>query len=436
MAILVNDVYNSYSFNVNKNTNVVFIRIEYEQVQDGVVGENIDQPYCSASWVNLQLRGGQQTSTSLTEEYMITINQNEGKTRNTTIQLGYTDDFGTEWAAQVYITQGGEVKIGMEPIWKDVYFVYNDYYSESTDNSVEYSIKDGDKVIYKGKIYRNPADQSMTANISRICQDYITDTIEGGEIHGLIEGGDFVEHTNAFKTFTLVIGDDTYAFPFYYNWDYKQDYIDITDDYTMLNEPINGHFAAGMPLFFTAFVPADDRMSIPTEEKGQGGDTIEVRTGYTTFCLNPEDDIEVGGVKYTKKGCSTKCLYYLNSHGGFDSFLIEGRIKKTDEYDTKTYEKSYDNNSPCNFAKREYYNQITTKYEISTGWLDDEQADRLCRNLLSSPEVYLYDFTEGVYEPTAVIITNTEAEYKKYKDSHEMIKYTLNLEESQKRQRL
>ena len=138
--------------------------------------------------------------------------------------------------------------------------------------------------------------------------------------------------------------------------------------------------------------------------------------------------------------CGEGFLLYKNRFGGWDSFLIEGNIYKYDEY-TKlsgVYPK-YPNDNGYNRERVTDRNTIRTRYEINTGWLTDEQAERLVFHLMSSTTVALRSFsdkTEGSfpYNMVSVSITNTEAEYKKFKNGKKMINYTITLEQNDTKQ--
>ena len=115
--------------------------------------------------------------------------------------------------------------------------------------------------------------------------------------------------------------------------------------------------------------------------------------------------------------------------GGWDSYLIEGNGMKTDNYTLHQMSKSYSNSS-IDFGKRTYNNEITSSFQLYTGWLKDDEAERLVRNLLSSTKVYLHDLVKNEFYP--VWIKDTLATYKTFKNQgHKRVNYQINVETSQ-----
>lgn len=132
--------------------------------------------------------------------------------------------------------------------------------------------------------------------------------------------------------------------------------------------------------------------------------------------------------------CGDWALYYSNRSGGWDSFLIEGNVKKIDNFEKYYINRSY-NNTTMEWGKKVYHNEITTNYELHTGWLNDRQSEILAFNLLSSNQVYLHDLVNNKIIP--VVITDDTAEYKTFKNNgRKMVNYTINVEASQIQQNI
>ena len=84
-------------------------------------------------------------------------------------------------------------------------------------------------------------------------------------------------------------------------------------------------------------------------------------------------------------------------------------------------------------------NTIKTRYEINTGWLTDEQAERLVFHLMSSTTVALRSFSDRTmssfpYNMVSVSIVDSSVEYKKFRNGKKMINYTITLEENNTKQ--
>ena len=135
----------------------------------------------------------------------------------------------------------------------------------------------------------------------------------------------------------------------------------------------------------------------------------------------------------TQVKCCQYALYYLNSYGGWDSFLIEGTAKKKDAYNTFQTDKVYDNNLP-EFEADRYVNEVTTSYELNTHLLTDEESANLSKNLLGSVKVYLHDIPGGKVYP--VLIDNKDTTYQTYQtNGRKLCQYKIQVTESQSKLR-
>lgn len=161
---------------------------------------------------------------------------------------------------------------------------------------------------------------------------------------------------------------------------------------------------------------------------------ISVPSGVSTYV---SDALHYAGEKviiddkeyYDVNFCGDAVLYYLNSKGAFDAFLIEGEVKRVDKYAQQDYYKSFDNTT-IEFGRNRFITEITPSWELSTGWLTDEEADRLCRNLLPSVKVYLHLLDSDEIFP--VVITDNQAEYKTYENQkNQLVFYKIKVDASQ-----
>ena len=92
----------------------------------------------------------------------------------------------------------------------------------------------------------------------------------------------------------------------------------------------------------------------------------------------------------------------------------------------------YDNRTP-NFGTTNYENVLTERWQLYSGRLTDQQS-KLMHHLINSTYVYLYDIQADKFTP--VVITDTEMEYKTYKNNNnKMVYYTINVEASQTKYR-
>lgn len=161
--------------------------------------------------------------------------------------------------------------------------------------------------------------------------------------------------------------------------------------------------------------------------------TITVPSGVSTYVADAlgyvGEKILVNGCEiYDVNYCGDAALYYLNSRGGWDAFLLP-YIKRVDKYTQQDYYKAYDN-STIEFGRKRFLTEVTPTWELGTDWLTDEQAERLCRNLLPSTQVYLHTLDDDIIRP--VVITDNQAEYKTYENqNNQLVSYKIKVEASQ-----
>ena len=137
--------------------------------------------------------------------------------------------------------------------------------------------------------------------------------------------------------------------------------------------------------------------------------------------------------RYTIDDCvSNYVLYYRNALGGIDLFPVTGKVIKSNDIEHLTINKKYDNRT-SNFGKTNYENILTERWQLYSGRLTDQQS-KLMHHLINSTYVYLYDIQADKFTP--VVITDTEMEYKTYKNNNnKMVYYTINVEASQTKYR-
>lgn len=162
--------------------------------------------------------------------------------------------------------------------------------------------------------------------------------------------------------------------------------------------------------------------------------TINIPSGVTTYVIEASHytgrKVNVDGVTvYDVSYCGPGAFYYLSAKGGWSAFLIEGRIKRTDKYTQSEYKKSFDNTT-IEFGRVRLLNEIQPTWEITTGFLSDDESERLAENLLPSQRVYLHLFEEDEIIP--VVITDSQCEHKNYDNQKDTpFYYTIKVEGSQ-----
>lgn len=270
------------------------------------------------------------------------------------------------------------------PIWKDTYY-------ETTQNTLDFQIEVDYAVQYQGKAVKPNANTPIRLRVNDICRDFLSPYIDWDGNTGTFTAPDAV------KLFTLMDGEGTDLETYRFYWDYSYD--DISTIGNNLNAPISGHYGNGQ-LKFT---------------------TVSSTTGYTTT-------VE----KVNGGSCGSWSLIYCNAYGGYDSFLIEGSVKRSDEVENYNSMSTFDNNG-YGFGSNRYAVEITPKYTINTGYLSKEDGDYVPKHLLPSGQVWLHNFQSGEIIP--VVITDTSWDWKTYSKGN-MINYTISVEGSQKKTRV
>lgn len=130
--------------------------------------------------------------------------------------------------------------------------------------------------------------------------------------------------------------------------------------------------------------------------------------------------------------CKNYCLYYINSRGGFDSMLIQGKQIQNDKITNYNYKKNYLYNVGLTNTDRgivNYKKDIVEGWQLNTHKLTDAQSEKISE-LFKSNEVYLHNLDTDQITP--VIITNTNVEYKTFRNQERKWPiYTINVQSSQ-----
>lgn len=332
------------------------------------------------------------------------------------------------------------------PIWKDYYVTLSGVYRIMVEET-------GD-VIYTGNAQVKPGGVNTDVRINDICADYLQHVLP------TLNQAEFTRiNTPTFKVQLRVQGAggyewvDLYSVQFLNDWSYDYDF----DPATMgLSFPINGVVDPRMPIVWTGYevsevdatiylrdgtsfqvlipveITADfnndfnEDFSLSVRSAGSGtavffpsawGDVVRIEVNNSTFIL--EDT------------CARYALYYVNAHGGWDSFLIEGNTLEADTLTRHTREVVYDNRNITNRGIHNYVNEITKGFTFHTGWLTGDQGERM-HHLINSTDVYMYDIAKQQMIP--VTIPTTSCEYKTYKNQgNRLVNYTIQVEIAQNR---
>ena len=226
-------------------------------------------------------------------------------------------------------------------------------------------------------------------------------------------------------------------------------------DYTRsLNDPINSNGCDNMIIPFCVYYDESAVFSIVDTERNGNVNTKTLSTPSKPFMMRTDSYYDSARIDYKQDGqilfsydmthCGQGALIYRNRFGGWDSFLIEGNISKTDNYTKQNYRKKGGYNLDYSVDILKYIDEkrtegvdIDTTYQAYTGWLTDEESERLVFHLLSSPTVFfqnlnkanqLYDTDSEFGALLPVRITASSSEYKKFRNGKRLVNYLITFE--------
>ena len=399
---------------------------------------NIHTPTSNVGWITV----GTPTKLSGTfvgydavYQYPITISNNSGTyNRNGVITFTGYDTNGNLISSVTNVLQNAYVKPDeptepdipsqsgetYSPLWKDVFYTF-------TSDVNDYEIYKGNTLIFKGRAYLPPNASSLKLMVNKICQNYFADSCLDFDVDTI---------SSSYNTFYLKNGNGVtlHTYHFINDWSYKELKLGVKTN------PIIPVVVDGQKLFFSALAVNSTYFPYSVRYDGTSYSNNEyIQNDFKTVIM-PErthKNIQSFTVSGTTYNSIPKCrcqyvLYYSNPYGGFDWFPVLGKVNKTDSVVQYTYTNNYDNTT-IEFGKYRYLTEISTKYQLNTGLLTEQQSSRMWE-LMESNCVYLHNLVEDKIYP--VIITDTEIEHKKKERGRKMLSYTINVETSQTRERL
>ena len=284
-------------------------------------------------------------------------------------------------------------------------------------------------------------------DIPRLVEGYLTSYLSESST------SDWVDMVDSYRTVDILYmsGGDIVDGTFKYFNDWSR--FERRYDYTRsLNDPINGKGCDNMIIPFCVYYDDAATFSIVDTEKNGNVNTTTLSSPSTPFAMRTNSFYDTKKLEYKQDDeviftydmdhCGPGAFIYRNRFGGWDSFLIEGNIIKTDNYTKLNYRKKGEYDQIYSINTLKYIDEkvtdsvnIDTTYQVYTGWLTDEQAERLVFHLLSSPTVYFQDldrenqlFNTEYYEYFPVRLTASSAEYKKFRNGKKMVNYLITFE--------
>lgn len=278
-----------------------------------------------------------------------------------------------------------------------------------------------DKLIYTGKAVARPDEGFISINISPIVQNYLNSELPDVAFNYDDFNTGTMNMPNSIKRFALYDSKgnmlDTYK---YINcWDYETYFETFeTDNSYSLSVPANNHSVYGMYNFSTSYYKTNG---------GEVKTTIEAGTRQDMPNTGETSSISLAG-------CAAGALYYSNAKGGWDSFLIEGNVKKSDAFEKYTINNKWHTNT-LESGTRTLVNTVTESWVLMTHLLTDREMKIIAANLFGSNNIYFHDLVNDKIYP--VKITDTKVEYKTRKTNKNKVFYaTINIESTQPKQRI
>lgn len=334
-----------------------------------------------------------------------------------------------------------EVKADISPIWKD--YIWEE---ETLNDFIEYHLDYAGDTIYAGKAYKYPDATGVQFLLNDVSEDFL----DNGIIFPSFGKTEIIP--NYLKTFTLITSSGSEKpVTFFNDWSYKD--TDLTKPY-FLSDPISTLVDSRQYVLCSWIFPTGEGVLNKRYTTPEGVVTtvdITLRqgiNGYTyaeplgNLLLECKSKYEIG---FVESGSFTTTinyqidttnknyvLYYTNAYGGWDSLLVQGNVKQTDQIESQTYVRKV-LNTTSQFSKNKYLNTIVPEWTLYTNYLTDTQASKM-HHLLESTMVYLHNLEDNKIIP--VIITNNSCEYKTYSNQGKnMFYYTIEVQSSQDKYR-
>lgn len=322
------------------------------------------------------------------------------------------------------------------PIWKDKEAAW-----VTLSDTITYTMSVDGNVVYKGKATKRPGAQYPKAYINRIAKDYLSAKID------FVRGTSLYIQSNYIRKFNVLPRtiERNADYTFYCDYGYEEALQD--NKVQTLARPIS-NIVDARQLLFTSFVDltANDSNYVEITGRDTGIVLGSSRIGKCqTFACEIGDGLvgdrivvvdDMGGedlIEYkVERTNADYCLYYLNAHGGYDSLLINGTAKRTDNLTRSTVVRDVDNKT-LKHGKSDTSIEVQRTWRLNTDNLTDAQW-AMTHHLLGSTHIYLHDLTTDEIIP--VVITANKAEFRTYRNNgRKMSNLSIDVEESTKRER-
>lgn len=304
------------------------------------------------------------------------------------------------------------------PIWRDTFVDLG-----AVDVATFTVTLDSDQsVLYSGKAVRRPDEATLTVRVNDIVADLL-----GRDLLAL---DDPFTGYGAFTAAVTVSGNGvTSQLTFINDWSYDRS--KTYGSTFILSDPVNGLVDGRQRLAVSGVFGGSERVSY-TKTDGTTSTAAVGITGAGTWLTDLGTvpnlaAVSLGGVTWRVDSlCGEWALHYINASGGWDTLLMRGGGKRTDRITRYEHNRSHDNSDPLSRGRVNYLNDMTTRWELRTGWLSDDAASRMWE-LTESVLVFLEDIPSGNIVP--VVVTDSDTVFKTYNNQgRRMVDYTVTVE--------
>lgn len=325
-------------------------------------------------------------------------------------------------------------------VWSDLDITIN------TDGPLEYNIwttEDQQLMdnIYTGIATPKPSEENVKIRLSEYAKNVCNSDIEtDGELFSEDYSYNFLPnyHCDLEIIYTGSTGNVTSrSFSFCNDYDYNGNYY-ITSAVRLISNPIYNTYGEFGYIWFSVYNGSNSTVNVDivNETKSITYSSMELEPYKATMFQLFDAAIGTYKILYNDTkvlhtfevvpNCHRYRLHYINANGGYDSMEIEGlKDKRSDEFNFEYYKARGHNSSFVNPQMNKFKVDVTPKWALTTGWLNDTQSLKMY-NLFTSQKIWLEDTSNGKIYP--VYISDKTLDYKTYTNNgKKKISYNINV---------
>lgn len=305
------------------------------------------------------------------------------------------------------------------PSWRDL----DVEISNSVTTYLEYQLT-GRDLNYTGRAYPNP-DGRIIVRVSDIIRDTLSPQMPIS-----LEDGITIEN-EAYNTVVLSVNQTPiHTITMFLDNSFERESI-FDETALLLSEPVTGVLDPRQRLIFNVGYYDGFPMVTVNGQQYAYDETYSYNVMFNTEMPTGNTvNINVDGTNtsYTIQPSSADyCLYYVNEKGGYDSILLNHKVtKKT--VNTPVNYKKYGNNTTTNHQKMKLVNDSVITMEFVTGWLKDNQTERI-HNIFNTTSAFLHDLNTDKIIPVN-ISTNQYSQMTMRSNGKKFVNFTIGCEYS------